>query len=242
MLSFSLKKPLASVIEDDEIASWDGDEDEIKTKIKGTKEKVDVKTISWVEKYAPKQFQEMKLHHSKTKALQEWINAGIEYQQRKDGSRRLPILFMFGNSGGGKSTAIELLCKQSNILIRNWQSTTDYSQFKSSFKGLSLSNSTVRRRRKKGGSSILDSFYDEDDDFNDDEDGLYYQNRISEQVSIQSLDIYLINHYSYRRKRCCQSYLYILNTKASTSLSLKQQQILPLLHLLKRKINLSLPR
>lgn len=216
MLSFSLKKPLTSVIENDEIASWDGDEDEDKAQIKRTQEKVDVKTISWVEKYAPKQFQEMKLHHSKTKALQEWINAGIEYQQRKDASRRLPILFMYGNSGGGKSTAIELLCKQSNIFIRNWQSTTDYSQFNSSFKSLSLSNSansSVRRRRKKG-SNILDSFYDEDDD---EEDGLYYQNRISEQVSIQSVGIYLIHYYSYRRRRCCQSYPYTPNIKASIS-------------------------
>jgi energy-coupling factor transporter ATP-binding protein EcfA2 len=62
-----------------------------------------------------------------------------------------PILLLFGNSGSGKSTAIELLCKEYEIEIVNWNED----MLSSSMKSLQVFSNTS----SLSSSSYVSSFY-----------------------------------------------------------------------------------
>jgi adenylate kinase family enzyme len=79
----------------------------------------------WTEKYCPQTLAEMKLHHTKVKALESWLNKRVlQYQYNgvpvPSQSSRPSILILIGNSGAGKSTAIDLLCQEHGVEVVNW--------------------------------------------------------------------------------------------------------------------------
>lgn len=94
---------------------------------------------SWLEKYAPNTSKELKIHHTKLKAIKEWLE-NVDYQQTS-------LLILYGNSGSGKSLAIELICKEMGIEVGQWSDdcwdvnrsivSSSHSSFPSSSQGIS---------------------------------------------------------------------------------------------------------
>lgn len=75
------------------------------------------KTYDWIEKYQPKSLDDLKIHHTKVKALRSWLQAAKEHNSQL---QYPPILVLFGVSGSGKSKAVELMCREMEIDVSHW--------------------------------------------------------------------------------------------------------------------------
>ena len=170
------------IIATDDISDWDDDEqvtveeivpikpsryvNEKKSRSRGLQQEEN-STLNWQVKYAVKSFQELKLHHAKVKFLKEWLNKNALGNSNAklhllsmDNSKieqqfptKLPLLVIYGNSGSGKSTAIQLLCEELGISVHPWNLHSSSS---------SLKPDVSRRRASTTSDSILKDFYDDD--------------------------------------------------------------------------------
>lgn len=73
---------------------------------------------SWAERYAPTSLVDLSLHHSKRTVLTNWLTRAIEYDVRN--GNRLPVLVVYGGSGIGKSSAVQILCSELGIRVVEW--------------------------------------------------------------------------------------------------------------------------
>lgn len=115
MLSFATKKQAR--IEEDDIDSWDDEENYsmIGNEQKKAREEVknppfipknDTSSSNWLMKYAVKSFQELKLHHTKVKFLKDWLQKNVTGMLTV--SRWSIYLFLFCKNGIEKM--IKSLC------------------------------------------------------------------------------------------------------------------------------------
>eukprot|EP01039_Chlorochromonas_danica_P008137 gene8138-8977_t len=70
--------------------------------------------------HTPKLFADLQLHHTKRKALLHWLTAKAAFYNPSS-SRKIPTLVLYGSSGIGKSSAIELLCDELSVTMTTWQ-------------------------------------------------------------------------------------------------------------------------
>lgn len=75
---------------------------------------------SWSVLHTPKLFADLQLHHTKRKALLHWLTTKASLYNPST-SRKIPTLVLYGSSGIGKSSAMELLCHDVGITMTSWQ-------------------------------------------------------------------------------------------------------------------------
>lgn len=86
-------------------------------------------TWNWIDKYQPKSVNDLKIHHSKLKSLRNWLDLTSRFNGR---SQLPPIIVLYGVSGSGKSSAVELICKEMEIGISQWSDEMWEADFKGS--------------------------------------------------------------------------------------------------------------
>lgn len=74
-------------------------------------------TSDWLGKYCPKNITDLKIHHTKLKAIREWLERAQNYNPQRDTP---PLLVIYGVSGNGKSTLIELASKEKDFEVISW--------------------------------------------------------------------------------------------------------------------------
>ncbi|RYG98167.1 hypothetical protein EON65_51775 [archaeon] len=92
----------------------------VKSKVNGKKTKVssdkkEDKYELWSVKYAPKTFSELYVHHTKKTALLSWLQ-----RVTTEPLQAVEVLYLHGSSGGGKSSAVVLLCQELHIPVKIW--------------------------------------------------------------------------------------------------------------------------
>lgn len=73
---------------------------------------------SWADVHQPRSLAELSLHFSKRNALANWLTKACAFDPCAD--PRVPVLVLFGGSGIGKSSAVELTCVDMGISVVQW--------------------------------------------------------------------------------------------------------------------------
>lgn len=101
---------------------------------------------NWIDAHAPKAVADLQLHHTKRKALVSWLSKASECDIRR--GSKLPVLVLYGGSGIGKSSSVELTCAELGVEVVEWNQDLQEAD--------SMSFASLSAYRSKG-SDVADS-------------------------------------------------------------------------------------
>lgn len=76
--------------------------------------------ILWTEKYRPTKLAAIACHHSKVKAITQWLEGVLQDDRASSVNERPHVLVLGGCSGNGKSTMLDLICEQMHVEQVRW--------------------------------------------------------------------------------------------------------------------------